>query len=125
MITMSHDAVLFQGPLPSTAEAGRACLYKEKPTTRSVIRQKVNSQRDGAVAGWAFPGPKPSLPGCQSAPFILPCLQNTSLEALGICSCPKGLRCMAVCLRSLSTAKSSRSSCAPAAQLEASGLRLC
>lgn len=56
MMRMSHDAVLFQGPLPSTAEAGRACLYKEKPTTRSAVRQKVNSQRDRAVAEWALPG---------------------------------------------------------------------
>lgn len=41
MITMSHDAVLFQGPLPSTAEAGRACLYKEKQTTRSAGRKWI------------------------------------------------------------------------------------
>lgn len=128
MITMSHDAILFQGPLPSTAEVGRTLSYKKKQTTHSSARQKskfpkrLSCGRVAPALTLVFSGQIPSLPGWQNAPFTLPCLPSTTLETLGICSCPKGPWCTAVCLGVLSTTKCIRSRYASAPQLEASGL---
>lgn len=117
MIMMSHESWCCFIPGPSALHCrGWQDTFLQKETDHTFISQakskfpkRPSCGRLAPALTLAFPGQIPSLPGCQNAPFILPCLPNMALETLGIYFCPKGPCCTAVCLRSLNTDKYSRS----------------